>query len=311
MPLLRITARQDQPMLADPGADLTGCLGQALRGPGPVLILLHGFRYTPDIARHCPHRTLFSLEKSPAMGRCLSWPLALGFGQGQADEGLCISFGWHAQGTIWNAYDQAAIAGKALARLICRIHDLAPHRNVQILAHSLGVRVGLCALPFVPERAVFRFVSLAGAEFCSRAQVALGTAGGTEFINVTSRENDLFDYLLERLIPAPRSRDRVLGHAALKGPSVVSLQLDDAGTLARLATLGFDIAPSRRRICHWSLYMRPGIFGFYRALFDDAQHVPLTDLRQVARALPAPRWSRLLSPPRLGTPLPLVQKTTS
>lgn len=230
----------------------------------------------------------------------------MGFGTGRADEGLGIAFGWPARGSIWQAWRAAEAAGRTLAELVQLIHRAAPGREVHLLAHSLGARVVLSALPHLPEGAIGRAILLNPAEFGGVARRVLATPAGrsAELINVTSRENDLFDFLLERLIAPPEHGDGTLAQTMPRGPGTLTLQLDHAATLQALGDMGFRIAPPSGRVCHWSAYLRPGVFALYRALLRQPGSYPLARLRALLPDRPDPRWSRMLQLPEFRPPLP-------
>ncbi|RKT30791.1 alpha/beta hydrolase family protein DUF900 [Roseovarius halotolerans] len=301
MPLLKINSGPDGPVLhTGQDSPLGPTLAQALRhGRGPVVIMTHGYKFAPGHGLDCPHQHILSLDPACRSWKAMSWPRALGFGAGQRDEGTGIAFGWPGRGTIWQAYRQAEVAGAALAQLIEMIARIAPDRPLHLLAHSLGARVVLGALERLPEGRVGRAILLSGAEFGSRAAEALSRGAGrtAEIINVTSRENDLFDFLLERLVTPPARGDRSLGHGLPALPRTLTLQLDHPDTLTALACAGFKIERPKARICHWSSYLRPGVFGFYRALLRTPEALPLPQLRAALPAEPDPRWSRILSLP--------------
>jgi hypothetical protein len=144
---------------------------------------------------------------------------------------------------------------------------------------------------------VHRILSLTGACYSARAAGALATPAGraAEVINVTSRENDAFDFMYERLIAPPRPGDRAIGHG-LDAPNAVTLQIDHPTTIGHLDRLGMPIAGPDRIVCHWSSYTRPGLLRCYNRLLRTPERYPLAALRP-ALTRPDPRWSRLL--PRL------------
>ncbi len=310
MPLIHVNAAPSGPVLHDRQGDLASLLPGLLNSEGPVILMVHGFKYAPAHHSECPHRHILSLAPERNSFKVLSWPGGLGFGEGRADEGLAIGFGWQARGTVWQAYAEAARAGARLAQLVSMIRDMAPDRKVHALAHSFGARVILSALPHLPAQSIGRIILLAGAEFAQHAARCLDSPAGrsAEVINVTSRENDLFDFLLECLIAPPARGDRSLGHAGLLAPNVLNLQMDHSETLAGLRRLGFSIASPMARICHWSPYTRPGIFTFYSSLLRNAPELPLPLLRSMLPCTSTPRWSRILSVPDLRPPLPLGRK---
>lgn len=296
MPLECITVEHDT---ARGAGGLTGLplarhlLAQA--GQGPVVVMIHGYKYLPGDPRHCPHLSIMAADPCRDDPRIISWPRRLGLCRGKRDEGLGLSFGWRARGSIWQAHRRAHEAGTVLGALLTELHRLDPERPVQIVAHSLGARVALRALSLCPEHAVQRAVLLSAAEFCATTKAALQSPGGRscQVLNVTSRENDLFDFLIERLIAAPCPGDRVLGHGALSLPNLATLQLDDGESLRRLRRAGYPLRPASRAVCHWSTYLRPGAFPLYRAFLDGRLSAPY--LRALLPCDTAPRWSRLLT----------------
>ena len=69
-------------------------------------------------------------------------------------------------------YDRAQEFGEHLAALVRSVQRLAPGRPVDLLAHSLGARVALAALPHLAE-APGRVILLGAAEFDGRAREGL------------------------------------------------------------------------------------------------------------------------------------------
>ncbi|QUS34889.1 hypothetical protein [Falsirhodobacter algicola] len=258
----------------------TGALAEALTwlpSDAPITILIHGYRYAPHQPHDDPHAGILGPQ---------GWARRLNEGRGA--PGLCIGLGWDGSGTIWQAHRRAEKAGRALAALIRRIgHHDGP---VGIMAHSLGARVALSALPHLPRHAVARMVLLQGAEFCDTAETALAEAG-TEVLNITSRENDGYDMLFETLV-APLSGRRTVSTLP-SGPRTVTVQIDDPRHRAALDRLGIPTRPPQRRICHWSGYLRPGMFRLYRRFLLTPAALPLPLLRAAVPTDVAPRWSAL------------------
>lgn len=292
MPLLRINADDDLPTQ-------TRALVSAARRlpPGaPVIALVHGFGYIPGHERRCPHRHILSLHPQPG-ARAMSWPRHLGFGRGDGAEGLCLSFGWNAGGTIWQAHAEADRAGRALARAISALRDCRP-LPVHLVGHSLGARVALAAIRDLPEGAIGRAILLAGADTRGAAEAALASpAGGTaEFVNILSRDNTVFDLLFRAAVHAQRPLARTLGAGLGRADTRwLDLALDAHDTRVALANLGFRIAPPARAVCHWSAYLRPGLFPLYRALLRE--HLPLAALRVPAGTVENGPFADLRSQP--------------
>lgn len=257
-------------------------LSQAARGTGPIVVMIHGFKYDPSLPGHCPHDGLFGPE---------GWPVPLGL----TDQNtLCIAFGWQARGTLAQVFDRAGRLGAHLASLIALLHRAAPARPLHLIAHSMGAELALSGLAQAPAGSVGRVILLTGACFHDRTAQAMASPAGrkAELFNIVSRENDLFDFLFERLLIGAAATDRAIGQG-FAADNALTVQLDCPRTLERLSELGSAIAPSTRRICHWSGYTRPGALDFYARLLHAPADLPLQRLRALLPQACAPRWSRL------------------
>lgn len=287
MPLLRINATSQGLKLHDRGqaapVDLTDL------GPhrGPAIIMLHGHKYAPNHVHHCPHESLFS--RGPG-----SWPDALGFGADDPQDGLCVAFGWYARKPLREAHRHARDQALGLASLIRALRQNAPERPVHLIAHSLGSETALSVLPHLPAHAVARIILLTGASFARHAAAMLSTPAGrtAEIFNVTSRENDLFDLGIERIIPDTPGTETVIGRG-IEAANAVTLQLDCPETLEAINSLGFAVAGPERRVCHWSSYTRPGVMSFYAELLRAPARLPMAQLQALLPQSQTPRWSRL------------------
>lgn len=310
MPMIRINADGAKPVLHRGGYDITAALDLIDEGSGPVIVMTHGCKYLPGHPAHCPHGKILALHPRDLPLAHTGWPRQLGFGTGHAGEGLGVAFGWAARGSLHRAQQRAGEAGRALAVILREIHRRMPGRPVHVVAHSMGLELAMEALHRVPAGAVDRIIGLSGACYHARVAAALQTPAGraAEFINVTSRENDAFDWLFEWLIAPPRAGDRAIGHG-IEMPNAVTLQMDCPATLDHLDRIGAPIAGPQRRICHWSSYTRPGILRFYNDLLRRPEQFALAALRR-GLPRPAPRWSRLIAAPRVSLPLPFVQKAS-
>lgn len=265
----------------------------ALPPAAPIIVMTHGYRFSPFAGETCPHRHILSLTPNPSR-RALSWPRALGFGTG--DAGLGIAFGWEARGSLGGAYRRAGAAGRDLAALIARLHR-ASGRPIAVIGHSLGARVALCALEHLDPGAAGRVILLTGAEFRHRAEAAANSPGGqaAEIINITSRENDAFDFGFELALGAALRPSLSRGLPGRQ--NWLDLQVDCDNTLATLAGHGFAVRGQAARLCHWSPYLREGLFDFYRTLLRQPETLPLAALRATLPREQTPRWSRLLRAP--------------
>ncbi len=283
MPLLTVNARPDTALSGD------AALGREiarLHPRAPVIVMVHGYGHDPARPGLSPHARLF--------GGAEGWAARLGADRGGL-EPLCIGFGWTSRGTVWRAWGDASRVAVPLAGLISRV--AATGRRVHLVAHSMGARVALHGLAHAPAGSVGRVVLLTGAALRSDAAVALASPAGrrAEVVNVTSRENDVFDAAVEI---ATGWADRSIGDGlAPARPNWLDLQIDAPAARAGLSRLGYALAAPRGRICHRSAYARPGLFALYRDLLTDPPQLPLAALRDVLPREGEPRWSRLLSRP--------------
>lgn len=258
----------------------------ALPAAAPVVVMIHGWRYAPGFAKDCPHGSILSLDPAPWDRRAVSWPRHLGL---DGSGGLGIALGWNARCDPWRAHARALDCGPALAKIAETVHSLSG-RPVQVIAHSMGARVALAALPLSRPGRISRMILLAAAETRARALCALSSPAGrtVEVVNVTTRENDLFDACFEWGIHLGlrTSIGQGLGRTHTNWHD---LWIDQPATLRALAAIGHPLADPPRRICHWSPYLRPGTIELYRALIDGR-----LSARALPRSAPARRWSRLI-----------------
>lgn len=299
MTLIPITATQTGLLLGHPDGgtpEQTIALALADTPPGaPIVIMVHGKGYCPTDPDRDPHRLIFAPRPGYGRSRFVSWPRRLGFALPGPRKplGLCFGFGWQSAGALWQATHSADATADKLARLVHLIRRIDPARRVDLIGHSLGARVILGAIPLLAANAVDRVILLAGADFTNRADTALQSPAGqtAEFLNITTRENDLYDFLFERAL-APFGGQSALGSGiGNRAENWLDIQLDNPATDTALRSMGLPLAASQARICHWSVYLRPGVFRFYRALIHDRDRLTLPTLRAALATPPQPRWS--------------------
>ena len=92
MAVIRINAVHDRPQLHRGNLCVHTALARHM-GPGPVIVMIHGYKYQPDIPDHCPHLNIMSMKPRDTSVRSLSWLRHTGFGAGNENEGLAIAFG--------------------------------------------------------------------------------------------------------------------------------------------------------------------------------------------------------------------------
>lgn len=263
----------------------------------PVVVMVHGYRYSPSHPRHDPHRHILSLNPEPGAARVASWPRGLGFAPEAQAPGLAVALGWEARGALRRAYARAGETGAELARLAGDLAQAAG-RPVALIGHSLGGRVCLSALAGAEAGSLSRLVLLNAAAFRDEAAEALArpAAARAEILNITSRENDLFDFALEQILALGRRRALGLG-LERAARNWLDIQIDDAAVLDALEGLGFPTERRAARLSHWSSYLRSGLFDLYRRALCQPRELPLALLRNHLPQDHQPRWTRLWSAP--------------
>lgn len=264
-----------------PEAEILRAALACLPPRAPVVVMIHGYRYSPSQGSHDPHQLILSPRQARGRRGIPSWPRHLGM---TGQRGLAIGWGWEARGTIWSAYRRSGDSGLRLARLIGMIHAIDPGRPVHLIAHSLGARSALTALPHLPAGAIDRIILMAAAVFRTEATALLDSPAGrsASIVHVTGRENLFFDMLLAACLPwaGPTVAQGVLARNWL------DLPLDRRSVRDMLAGLGYRIGPRGLPVCHWSGYLRPGVWQLYRTLVHRPERMPLPVLRDaIADAL--------------------------
>jgi hypothetical protein len=326
MAYVGITASGDG-LAAATGGAIEPALAAGLRGlapEAPVTILIHGYKFDPGRPAQDPHRSLFAYSPAPASWKVRSWPAGLGFAPEGPGGGLCVGFGWPASEPhlpsliatgrtgFAHVYDRAGAMGGPLAALVERVQALAPGRSVDLLAHSLGARVALAALPHL-RRPPERIVLLGAAEFDARAREALAACPAPRppaIYNVTARANDVYDAAFETFAPRRGWGERAVGLGLADPlPFWLDLQLDRADVTDWINAQGIALRPARARLCHWSFYTRGGAFEVYQAILRRRPGWDIPSLRAApCFAAQEPRWSRMaLRPPRLPELRPALE----
>lgn len=302
MSLIRINAAGRTPVPHGGETPLLPTLTTARDGAGPITIMLHGYKFHPHDALHCPHTHIFAFE-DVACRKAISWPRALGF---DADTKLGIAFGWNARGTLKQALRSAGKAARALATLITHLRHIAPHRPVHLIGHSMGGYVALKCLRFLAAGDVGRIITLNAAVFQGCARRAMDTPAGqrAELFNVVSGENAVYDYLLKRAL---RRNDDAIGRG-FSAPNALTIRLENRTALGQLADIGYPIAPPKHWYCHWSTYLRPGVFDLYAAILTTPERTPLPYLQSLLDSAPMPAQH---SPDASPVPLPQGLKQAS
>jgi pimeloyl-ACP methyl ester carboxylesterase len=261
----------------------------ALAPGAPYVVMIHGFRYSPSLSSRDPHRQILGLTPDPRCWGGVSWPRRVGL---NSDRGLGLAWGWEASGTIWAAHRNARQSGAALARVIANLRRIAPQRPVHVIAHSLGARVACAAIERLAKGDIDRVVLLAAALSVDEARRAAASPAGHQAtsVNVSGAENGIFAIGLRLALPFDGRR---LVPGAFASEGWIDLRLDTPAVMDHLARRGWRIAPPRMAVCHWSGYLRPGVWRLYRDLLTKPDPVTLTHLRQAAaqalHSTPAPQ----------------------
>lgn len=310
-----VTATENGLAAAVPGVDLVAGLARSLQDvppDAPIVVLIHGYKFDPDLPEADPHRLLYAFRPNSADGRRIrSWPQGLGFARHGGRGGLAVGFGWPARLPLFGcllksgrtgfalAYDRAGAYGARLADLVHLLRQLAPGRDIDLLGHSLGARVALASLPHL-EAAPGRMLLLGAAEFGSCAQDYLAAAPhdrAPEIYNITARSNDLYDALFEQFAPRTRAggTQRAIGLGlGADLPNWLDLQLDRQEVTDWIRARGMAVTRTEARHCHWAFYTLDGALELYQAILRRRPGWDIANLRNTACfAGQEPRWTRL------------------
>lgn len=311
-----ITATEAGPVAAGGGgieAGLRHGLGRA-REAAPIVVLVHGYKFDAARGDADPHRSLYAFRPLAESGRIRSWPAGLGFSDDGGESGLCIGYAWPSRppplresligrcSGFRSVYERAGRYGARLAEVLTLLQRLAPERPVDVLAHSLGARVALAALPHLTEPPG-RLVLLGAAEFGERARAFLAGAPRTpEVYNIVQRSNDIYDTLFALFAPRSGRGDRPVGQGlGSPHPGWLDLELDRPDLTQWINAQGIPLAPSPRGPCHWSFYTRAGALAVYEAIL---RRRPGWDIPSL-RALPFLAADTPRPAPRLTSQLPV------
>ncbi|MBF9044782.1 alpha/beta hydrolase [Rhodobacterales bacterium HKCCE4037] len=242
---------------------------RALPHGGRVTLLIHGYRFDPDRPDRCPHSHILGLTQRARCWKAISWPRHLHMDR---DAGhLGIAFGWPAVGNLRPIAARATQAGQSLATLLTEIATRRPDLRLSLFAHSLGARVALSALATTHATSIDRIILLSGAEYRDTARAALQSPAGrrAHVLNVRTLENLPFDLAFRLSVSPARTADLPLNAGLANLANWTDLRIDCPRTRATLEAIGHRIGTPRTRFCHWSGYLRPGLFPVYRRVLSD------------------------------------------
>ena len=92
MPILRLNAGPGGLTVHGSPAAALPAVRNAARGTGPIMVLIHGFKYDPEDMACSPHTSIFGTEMHHHKDGNVQWLRHLGFCSGNANEGLAIAF---------------------------------------------------------------------------------------------------------------------------------------------------------------------------------------------------------------------------
>ena len=335
MAMLRLAAVGRTPLIFDPalGADAAPlsipavkAAAPALRKSQPLVVMVHGYKFDalePNSAN--PHDYLYHFDPDRAGSdrwqRPASWPIGLGFRERDpwGIDGLAVGFAWSSRpnqriGAFCKAYQDAAVAGRALFNTLEMLAQAYPSRDIDIFVHSLGARVALTALRVAARRGrndvlerIGRVLLLGPAELVSIARETMqaidraAPARRPEIYSIVARENDFFDVLVERFSPRMEGVTPICVGSHGMGEDFdgwLDLQLDSPAIIEWLAGRGVVIGGGPpRRVCHWGVYNRPGALDLYADILRDRPRWSINAMR--AAGVPTEqeqRWARLPKP---------------
>ncbi|MEM7640970.1 MAG: hypothetical protein AAF366_00410 [Pseudomonadota bacterium] len=277
MPLLRIDATRDVPQ-AQTGRTLRETLAAHLAplpSAAPLIIATHGLRHSPFGQGYDPHRGLLSARPGPAPHwKARSLIRRLHMGDGQRLDGHGIAFGWDGSGWLWPAMARARQAGQALARTCETIRILRPDLRIGIVTHSLGARVVIEAMLHADRPIFDRALLLTPADTRGRAARALEAAGGRDCQVIATQTPENWLTSLGFAAAVPGIPTLAFGPKHQRWTDFVPDRRPDLG-----------VRPWAHRTCHWSCYLRPGLWPLYRGWLTGSAGAAL--FRSVPQSLQA------------------------
>ncbi len=284
MAVLRLNAHGDVPLCARHSEQpLEALLTHSLHNlpeKAPVVFLTHGLRYSPWQQGVDPHDRILSAHPQRHHWKAKAWPRKLGLAPDQNGQGLAIALGWHARSSLWQAIGKAEQAGRALGRVADLVTDLRPDLRLGFVGHSLAGRVAMEAL-FAARHANFRrILLLSPAEHLERAARALAApaARNVDVVSVLTAEDKIFSLGFA----AATGARAILAHGGPQSSNWVDLRISEPHVVDALAQRGLPLAPWQRSICHWSAYLRAGVWPIYRQFLMTPEKLPLSALREIA-----------------------------
>lgn len=333
MAMLRLAAKGETPLIYDPEHGLDAppltveaarTAAPALRKSRPLVVMIHGYKFDPyDSHAANPHEYLYHFDPSRVQvdrwRRPASWPLGLGFREADTFgvDGLCVGFAWSSKpqvrlGRFCAAYLEAERAGRALFRALSMLAAAFPHREIDLIAHSLGARVALMAMRAAADgqsgliERIGRVILLGPAELVGSARETMRAVDSAaparcpQIYSVVARENDVFDVMVERFAPKVGGvRPICLGATGLgrDRDDWLDIQLDSPALLEWLDSRGIEIGGGPRRACHWGVYNRPGALEFYATLLREREPWSIRAMREAGMPTQLEqRWARWRTP---------------
>jgi hypothetical protein len=252
----------------------------------PSVILINGFNFNPSLDNDDnPHRGLFTKRWLPHL---MHLPH---IARGNAD---LLGFGWFSAElkiSSWvrawlngryNPYrwgwDLAKKAAGVLSLVIGWDPGLDDPRHLQpqlppvdIIAHSLGVRVALAALRQVQPHRIRRVLLLNGAEYSQTARV-VAAYSQAEVLNVVVQDDDVLA-LLGRAFAPEHFIAKVVGRDGIIGPPRhwADVTLDDPQVQARAASAGWpDLEGNcpNQRSDHWYSYEHAPNWALFKSFLS-------------------------------------------
>lgn len=260
-------------------------------GSKQIVIMVHGAGFSPFSRHSNAQRSLFSRFMAPDKWLDRSWPRRFAGTNCQSEPSLSIGYGWNAidssvlSKTNHRAlYDAAGAEAINFAKFVANVKELAPNRDIHVVACGLGARVVVQSLQYLNDPVLNRVILLGAHEFSTATLTALSSraAKGARFYNLRSDSLKLVDQRANSEFPKSGPKDQVLALGFLFQRNNWVDIATATPTHRSQVMRGASFKRSHKAICRWSFGNDRSVDDLITRILHDA---PKTDIGHIKSSL--------------------------